>query len=44
MKNTSCERDSAGVVTLVGSHSNIKLDTLTTYVFGSSELVASSAH
>jgi hypothetical protein len=44
MKGTACERDSAGVVTLVASHSNLKLDTVTTYVFGSSELAASSPH
>jgi hypothetical protein len=44
MKDTTCERDSTGVITLIGHHSNLKLDTLATYVFGSSELVTSTAH
>jgi hypothetical protein len=38
MKDAECERDSAGLITLVGKRSNIKLDTLTTYVFATSNL------
>jgi len=43
MKDVACQRDSAGVVTLVGNRSNIKLDNLTTYVFGSSDLAMAGA-
>jgi hypothetical protein len=40
MKNVETERDSDGTVTLVSSHSNIKLDKATTYVVANAELLA----
>jgi hypothetical protein len=43
MKDVESQRDSAGIVTLVSSHSNLKLDTLTTYVFASSDMAAGGA-
>jgi len=42
MKNVECERDSAGTVTLVDDHSNLKLDKLTVYVFGSCDAAATA--
>jgi hypothetical protein len=41
MKNVECQRDSSGRITLVGNHSNIKLDKVTTYVLASSDRVVS---
>jgi hypothetical protein len=43
MKNVQSERDNEGAIALVSSHSNIKLDKLTTYVLASGDLLPASA-
>lgn len=43
MRNVETDRDTDGTVTLVSSHSNIKLDRATTYVLAGSELLATQA-
>lgn len=43
MKNVETDRGTDGTITLVSSHSNIKLDKAVTYVLASSELLANSA-
>jgi len=43
MKDVECHRDPSGRITLIGSHSNLKLDNLTTYIFASSDLLLGPA-
>jgi hypothetical protein len=43
MKNVETDRNADGTVTLVSSHSNIKLDRATTYVLANSTLLATPA-
>jgi hypothetical protein len=43
MKGVQSQRDAEGVVTLVADKSNIKLDTLTTYLFATSDLAVATA-
>jgi len=43
MKNVESECNSGGGITLVSSRSNLKLDKVTTYMFASAEMPASTA-